>query len=181
MSTEKWPSPDADRETWIRYTKRWLQYREDHAVSADAYDMFLAHNAGQIERLRDAIKSSESGDGSEPSEQEQRMETAPAQAAVSAVFIDAGVMATLHYDALLEANAPKVPAQAENLLCHLVSPDRLHEVLGDFEEGYRLVFARHGVACARRWYRWQVFMVAVRGLIDAACKAAKVWSGFGAA
>ena len=180
MSAEKWPSPDADRETWIRFWKGLLQYREDHAMSADAYDMFVTFNAGLIERVHNETESFKTGDDSGSCEQKQQ--TAQAQALpAAAVFIDAGVVATLNYDALLEANAQGVPPRAENILCHLVSLDRLHEVLGDFEEGYRLMLARHGLATARRWYRWQVFMVAVRGLIDAARKAAKIWGGFGPA
>src|SRR4051794_35972695 len=53
------------------------------------------------------------------------------------------------------------PARAEQLLALMLAPDRLEEVLGDFEEKYHWLTARHSVRYAQNWYRWQVAMVAV--------------------
>jgi hypothetical protein len=73
------------------------------------------------------------------------------------------------------------PSNAETLLSYLLPPDRLQEVLGDFDEGYRLMVDRHGLRPARRWYWWQVLMVGIRGAFDTACRVAKIWGGFGPA
>jgi hypothetical protein len=71
------------------------------------------------------------------------------------------------------------PDNAERVLSYLLRPDRLQEALGDFDEGFALMLDRHGVGYARRWYWVQVTKLAARGLFDAACKAAKIWGGFG--
>jgi hypothetical protein len=69
------------------------------------------------------------------------------------------------------------PATIEKFLSYLLSPDRLEEAIGDFEDGYHLMLKRHGVGHARRWYCWQVFMVAARGAFDAAWRAVRIWRG----
>jgi hypothetical protein len=71
--------------------------------------------------------------------------------------------------------------QAEQLLSFFLTPDELEEKIGDFEGGYALMLERHGLGHARRWYWWQVLMLGFQRVFDAACRAAKVWSGFGSA
>jgi hypothetical protein len=139
MSAGIWPSSDADTETYIRFLKRRLQHLEDRAMSADPDDLLVAYNVWNIERLRKGIKELENGGDSDPRAQEQKVKEPARLEMPSVALIDGSVIATLNYDALLEANAQPVPARAENILCHLVSPDRLPEFLGDFEEGYRLM------------------------------------------
>jgi hypothetical protein len=74
------------------------------------------------------------------------------------------------------------PAGAAKLLALMLTPDRLEEVLGDFDESYGLLAERHGVRFARNWYRWQVMMLAVRGAGKLTWRAAKAWFGdFGSA
>jgi hypothetical protein len=68
------------------------------------------------------------------------------------------------------------PPRAEKVLSFLLPPDKLEEVIGDFEDGYRLLFERHGRGHAQGWYCWQVFMVAIGGIINAAYRAAKIWA-----
>lgn len=73
------------------------------------------------------------------------------------------------------------PAKAARLLSYLLSPDRLQEALGDFDEGYALMLERHDIGHACRWYWIQVIKLIVWGLFGAACKVAKIWGGFGPA
>lgn len=73
------------------------------------------------------------------------------------------------------------PQAAEKMLSLLVSPKRLEEALGDFAEQFHREVERHGLAHARRWYWWQALMVGAHGIFDLACRAAKIWSGFGSA
>jgi hypothetical protein len=76
-------------------------------------------------------------------------------------------------------SAPSPPIPAEKLLSYLLSPERLEEVLGDFEERFRFLVHRHGAAHARRWYRWQVGKIAIRGPISALVRMAiRVWLTF---
>ena len=76
---------------------------------------------------------------------------------------------------------PEPPSAAENLLSYLLPPDQLEERLGDFEEGFHKRRHRRGIDHARRWYWLQVSMVAFHAIFDVACRAAKIWSGFGPA
>jgi hypothetical protein len=71
------------------------------------------------------------------------------------------------------------PIGAEKLLSLLVTPNRLEEAIGDFDDGYHREVKRHGIYHAKRWYYWQVFMLVVRGIFDAASSAAKLWLGLG--
>jgi len=73
--------------------------------------------------------------------------------------------------------AQRVPQAAEKLLSYLLSPDRLEEAIGDFEDGYKLMLNRHGIAHARRWYWWQVFKIAVTAVFDLVSKTVRVWAG----
>src|ERR1044071_1822316 len=54
--------------------------------------------------------------------------------------------------ASFSAHSP--PISAEKLLSYLLSPDRLEEVLGDFEQHFLFLVNRpgHGISNARRWY-----------------------------
>ena len=72
---------------------------------------------------------------------------------------------------------PKPPASAEMLLSCILTPARLEETLGDFEEGYRLMLDRHNIGHARRWYWCQVVKIVVLGLFDLAGRVAKMWFG----
>jgi hypothetical protein len=74
------------------------------------------------------------------------------------------------------------PAGAEKLLALMLTPDRLEEVLGDFEEDYHLLAGRHGARFARNWYLWQVAMIAVRAVGKVSWRAIREWfGGFGSA
>jgi hypothetical protein len=73
--------------------------------------------------------------------------------------------------------AQPVPQAAERLLSYLLSPDRLEEAIGDFEGGYKLMFERHGIAHARRWYWRQVFKVAVMAVFDLVSTTLRIWAG----
>jgi len=77
------------------------------------------------------------------------------------------------------------PVKAEKLLSFLISPEKLEEAIGDFEDGYRLLLERHGRGHARRWsrrwYCWPVFMGCGSRHLESAYRAGKIWSGFGAA
>lgn len=74
---------------------------------------------------------------------------------------------------------PIPPVAAEQIVSVLIPANRLEEALGDLDEGFALMLKRHGLVHARRWYWCQVIKVVGRGLFDVACKAAKIWSGFG--
>lgn len=80
-----------------------------------------------------------------------------------------------------EAAPVQPPIAAERLLSLIVSPDRLEEKLGDFEERFGFMTKRHGVGHARCWYWWQVSAIIVRGGLKAALQAAKIGGGFGSA
>jgi hypothetical protein len=84
-----------------------------------------------------------------------------------------------HHELVGAADEAATPPAAEKILSLLISPDRLEEVVGDFEQGYRFLLKRHGRGYARLWYWGQVFMVGAQGASDAACRAAKIWAGFG--
>ncbi len=71
-----------------------------------------------------------------------------------------------------EASEP--PRTAEKFLSFLISPDRLEEAIGDFEEGYRLMLKRHDIVHARRWYWEQVLKEALSGAFRFAWK---IWAG----
>jgi hypothetical protein len=71
----------------------------------------------------------------------------------------------------------KPPPAAEKLLSFLISPGRLEERLGDFEEKFGFLAMRHGIGHARRWYWWQLISIALRDGFDAALQAAKIWFG----
>jgi hypothetical protein len=62
-----------------------------------------------------------------------------------------------------------------------MSPDHLEERIGDFEEGFALMVKRHDLGHARRWFLWQVFMIAARGAVYATVRVLKVWTDFGPA
>src|SRR5258708_3616031 len=122
MNAGKWPSPDADSATFIRFLKRRLQCLEDRSMSADPGDLLVAYNHGRIESLRGAIKALETED-SDASPEEDKQTSAPTPATVApVVLIDGGVFASFNYDNRLQVSARGVPALAENILCHLVSP-----------------------------------------------------------
>jgi hypothetical protein len=53
------------------------------------------------------------------------------------------------------ARLSNIPTLAERLLSLVCTPDRLEVVLGDMEEGFAKLAARHGEKFARRWYWWQ--------------------------
>jgi len=55
-----------------------------------------------------------------------------------------------------------VPSLGEKVLSFLVTPERLEEAIGDFEQGFRLLATRQGLPHARRWYYVQVIKLAVR-------------------
>ncbi len=74
-----------------------------------------------------------------------------------------------------------LPTRAERILSYLLPPDRLHEALGDFEEGYHLMSARHGQAYAKRWYWFQVLKVVAGAALSAVRKIIVVWVGLGPA
>jgi hypothetical protein len=61
----------------------------------------------------------------------------------------------------------------------LLTPDRLEEAVGDFEDGFALMAARQGIGHARRWYCWQVLRIALRGAFDVFWKVLKASVDFG--
>src|SRR5712691_9113871 len=67
------------------------------------------------------------------------------------------------------------PAPAERLLSCVIQPDRLQEALGDFDEGYNLMLARHGVVQAHRWYWIQVIKLIGLGLFEFAVRILRAW------
>jgi hypothetical protein len=69
-----------------------------------------------------------------------------------------------------------MPQAAERLLFYLLSADRLEEAIGDFEDGYKLMFERHGATQARRWYWWQVFKVALIAVFNLVSKIVRIWA-----
>jgi hypothetical protein len=80
-------------------------------------------------------------------------------------------------EARLSSREKSLPKAAERLLSCLLTPDRLEEAIGDFEDGFALMVSRHGIGHARRWYWWQIIAVALRGGFEAALRAAKMWFG----
>jgi hypothetical protein len=92
-----------------------------------------------------------------------------------------GDVGQLPLDAIVIPAQPPVlarsqPPAAEKLLTLLLSPDRLEEVLGDYEEKFQFLADRHGLAHARRWYWVQVVKIAISGPVNAALRTAiRIW------
>src|SRR5260370_27132170 len=59
------------------------------------------------------------------------------------------------------------PEAAQKLLALILPLNRVEEALGDFEEGFRRAFERHGKRFPYFWYWWQVSMIASRRGIEA--------------
>jgi hypothetical protein len=55
-----------------------------------------------------------------------------------------------------------VPSLGEKVLSFLVTPERLEEKIGDFEQGFRVLATRQGLSHAYRWYYGQLVILAVR-------------------
>jgi hypothetical protein len=72
--------------------------------------------------------------------------------------------------------AQPMPQVAERLLSYLLSPDRLEEAIGDFEDGYNLIFERHGAAQARRWYWLQVLKIGLSHVFNLVSKIVRIWA-----
>jgi hypothetical protein len=72
--------------------------------------------------------------------------------------------------------AQPMPQVAERLLSYLLSPDRLEESIGDFEDGYNLIFERHGAAEARRWYWLQVLKIGLSAVFSLVSKLVRIWA-----
>lgn len=65
---------------------------------------------------------------------------------------------------LTKVDAParaEVPPAAEKLLCLLYPPERLDEILGDYEELFHRMCDKHGVGFGKCWYFWQVLCAGV--------------------
>jgi hypothetical protein len=72
--------------------------------------------------------------------------------------------------------AQPMPQVAERLLSYLLSPDRLEEAIGDVEDGYNLIFERHGAAQARPWYWLQVLKIGLSHVFNLVSKIVRIWA-----